>query len=277
MPHCEVAPGVRLYYEDFGEGDPIVLIGGGHLSHRSWDSQVAALALKFRTITFDWRGTGRSDKPATGYNAEIAAGDVSALIGRLDLAPAVLVGHGLGAHLALLTASAHPGAVKGLFLAAAAPWLSGERDGISGGLPEEFLAFVLAKGREGGVPYAQICFELAEDWLFHRRQSPGVYQWILQQALEWPQHVANSYAQSMREIDHRERLPLIRCPTVIAQGRYDRKQRYEGALYVARAIPNARLMMFENSAHMTPLEEVDRFNQAVADFAAALAPAKQAA
>ena len=268
MPLCEVSTGVRLYYEDFGEGHPIVFIGGGQSTHTLWCSQVAALAHEFRAVTFDWRGTGASDKPRSGYTIDVAAADVGALMDSLGLASATLVGHGLGSHLALLTADARPQAVDGLFLAAAAPWMSGERDGQIGGLPEDFLLFVTSQqGRS--VPYPETCFELGDKWMFHAPQSPGINQWVLEQALTWPQYVLDSYAASLRRIDHRERLPRISCPAVIAQGRHDRKQRYEGASYLANAMPNARLLTFEDSAHMPMVEETGAFNAALLDFARA--------
>jgi pimeloyl-ACP methyl ester carboxylesterase len=176
-----------------------------------------------------------------------------------------------------LAAERRPEAVKGLFLAAAAPWLSGERDGVAGGLPEEFLRFATSQQANGSVPYAQICFELGDDWLFRRRQSAGVYQWVLQQSLEWPQHVTNLYAASLRHLDHRGRLSRVSCPTVILQGRHDRKQRYEGAVYLAKAMPRARLITFEDAAHMTFVEDVDAFNQALLEFARANTRARRAA
>lgn len=276
MPYCEGSSGVRLYYEDFGDGDPVVMIGGGQATHKLWCSQVAALAGEFRAITFDWRGTGASDKPRNGYTIDAAAADVGALIDALGISSATLVGHGLGSHLALLTAAARPQTVNGLFLAAAAPWMSGERDGQVGGLPEEFLLFVTSQqGRN--VPYPETCFELGDKWLFHRPQSPGINQWALEQALDWPQYVLESYAGSLRRIDHRERLPRIMCPAVIAQGRHDRKQRYEGAVYLADALPNARLVTFENSAHMPMIEETGAFNAALLEFARTVTAAQQAA
>jgi pimeloyl-ACP methyl ester carboxylesterase len=281
MNHLQVADGVRLYVEDFGDGPPIVLVCGGNLTHKSWESQVAGLAGEFRTVTFDWRGTGASDKPRGGYTGEIAAADLRAVIERLGLAPAVIVGHGLGAHLALLVAYAAPDLVRGLLLASAAPWFSGERDGMAGGVTEEFLRFMISqrRGRGAGieVPYAQICYELGENWVFHRPQSPGVYQAMLDQALEWPQYVLNAYAESMRAIDHRPHLPSLRCPIVIVQGRHDRKQRYEGAVHMARMIPRARLATFENSATMANIEEVDAFNRIVAEFARELQTGRKAA
>jgi non-heme chloroperoxidase len=270
MNHVQVSEGVRLYVEDFGEGTPIVFICGGNLTHKSWESQVAALAGAFRTVTFDWRGTGSSDKPRGGYTADVAAADVRALIERLGLAPAVLVGHGLGAHLALLAAYAAPQAVRGLLLTGAAPWFAGERDGVAGGVSEDFLRFMIAQGLGSasgiGVPYAQTCFELGDKWVFHRPQSPGIYQAMLDQALEWPQYVLNAYANSMREIDHRSRASLLRSPTLIVQGRHDRKQRYEGAVHLARMIPDAHLVTLENSATMGNIEEVDAFNRLLAEF-----------
>jgi non-heme chloroperoxidase len=270
MNYVSVSEDVKLYVEDFGEGTPILFICGGNLTHQSWDSQVAALAGQFRTITFDWRGTGSSDKPRNGYNSDVVVRDVVTLTEKFDLASAVLVGHGLGAHIALLTTYARPDLVRGLFLTAAAPWFSGERDGQIGGVSEEFLRFMISQVSSNGsglrVPYAQTCYDLGENWVFNHRQSPGVYQAMLDQALAWPQYVLNAYANSMREIDHRERLPLVRCPTLIAQGRHDRKQRYEGALYMAGMIPGARLHTFEESATMTNSEEVEAFNQALANF-----------
>src|SRR5262245_65493706 len=110
MNYVPVAEGVNLYVEDFGEGTPILFICGGNVTHKSWESQVAALAGSFRTITFDWRGTGASDKPRTGYTTETAVADVLALMKRLALPPAILVGHRLGAALGRLPAPQAPGA-----------------------------------------------------------------------------------------------------------------------------------------------------------------------
>jgi len=268
MPYCKVSDGLQLYYEDFGDGPSIVFTAAGNLTHRMWEGQVAALAERYRTSTYDWRGTGDSDKPRSGYTAEAVAGDLCTLMERLDAAPAVLVGHGLGAHICLLAATARPALVKALVLVSAAPWFGAERDGAVGGVSEEFLRFLgerTGMGEGHGIPYAQACADLNE-WLFHRPQSPAVLTWILEQAVAWPQVVINAYARSMRDIDHRERLGRIDCPTLIIQGRHDRKQRYEGAAYMASRIRGARLVTLEESAHMGEIEELNRFNAAVIDF-----------
>ena len=104
MSLCEVAGGVKLYCQEFGEGPALVFTNAGQLTHRMWEGQVAHLANSHRTITYDWRGTGASDKPRSGYTCEAVAADLCALIEKLDAAPAILVGHGIGTHAMILAA-----------------------------------------------------------------------------------------------------------------------------------------------------------------------------
>jgi pimeloyl-ACP methyl ester carboxylesterase len=269
MPFLIRPEDIDLYYEDFGEGPALLFIHAGNLSHAMWEGQVAALAGEFRSVTFDWRGTGRSGKPRNGYTVEAVVDDVCALIDELHLEGTTLIGHGIGTHVALMVAEARPHAVRGLALASAAPWFSGERDGAVGGLSDEFINFLQQKNGLGtgrGVPYAQACAELAEHWLFHRPPHPAVLQAALIQALGWPQFVINAYATTMRSIDHRARLRRISCPTLLLQGRHDRKQRFEGAVHMVNLLPNARLVTLEQSAHMGQIEEEHTFNEALRSF-----------
>jgi pimeloyl-ACP methyl ester carboxylesterase len=265
VPYCEVGRDVSLYYEDFGDGTPVVFTNAGNLTHKMWMGQVAALAPGFRTITYDVRGTGLSAKPRMGYTAEAAAGDLCALVERLNLGPVVMGAHGIGTHIAMMATDRRPDLVQALILVSGGPWFHGKRDGIEGGVADEFLAFLLTRA-ERGVPYAEICQNMIDTWLFHKPPNPGVIHALLEQALAWPQFVLNAFSQSMRSIDHRDRLSRLACPTLIMHGLHDRKQLYEGAAYMARVMPEARLVTLEQSAHMAQLEEPDTFNQASLSF-----------
>jgi pimeloyl-ACP methyl ester carboxylesterase len=265
MPYCTVGDQVDLYYEDFGDGPPIVFTNAGNLTHKMWMGQVAALAPAFRTITYDIRGTGCSSKPRSGYTAETAAADLCALIDRLHLGVVTLAAHGIGTHIAMIAAELRPDLTKGLILVSGGPWFHGKRDGLEGGVADEFLAFLSARA-ERGVPYAEICEEMIDTWLFHKPPKAGVVHSLVEQALAWPQFVLGAFSRSMRGIDHRQRLPGIACPTLIMHGRYDRKQLYEGAAYMARLMNNARLVTLERSAHMAQLEEPEIFNQVSSSF-----------
>ncbi|WP_091556531.1 alpha/beta fold hydrolase [Micromonospora pattaloongensis] len=88
---------VNLYYEDHGQGRPVVLIHGYPLSGAAWEKQVPALlSAGFRTITYDRRGFGKSSQPATGYDYDTFAADLNTIMTELDLRDVVLVGHSMG-------------------------------------------------------------------------------------------------------------------------------------------------------------------------------------
>jgi len=280
VPFLDAGEGVQLYYEDFGTGPAVVFTNAGNLTHKMWEAQVAGIAGEFRTITYDWRGTGASDKPRGGYTGDAAAGDLCAVVERLGVGPAVLVGHGIGSHVVMLAAARRPDLAKALVLVSTAPWFTGERDGIDGGTSAEFLHFMFARSGPNdprGVPYAEVLAEMGAAWLFHHPQSAAVQHAILEQALTWPQYVVSAYAKSMMEIDHRSRFARIECPCLIVQGRHDRKQRYQGAAYMAKQIRGARLVTLEDSAHMGQIEEINAFNRALLGFLRDVEATKRAA
>ena len=88
---------IDLYYEDYGSGRPVVLIHGWPLSSRSWEKQVPALLhAGYRVITYDRRGFGQSSRPASGYDYDTLADDLNAVMNKLDLRDAALVGFSMG-------------------------------------------------------------------------------------------------------------------------------------------------------------------------------------
>ncbi|HEY3415562.1 MAG TPA: alpha/beta hydrolase [Armatimonadota bacterium] len=101
MPYVTVdqenSSDIRLYYEDHGAGQPVVLVHGFPLSGRSWEKQVPALLnLGYRVIPYDRRGFGRSSQPAFGYDYETFVADLHQLITQLDLHHVVLAGMSMG-------------------------------------------------------------------------------------------------------------------------------------------------------------------------------------
>jgi non-heme chloroperoxidase len=88
---------IELSYEDHGSGRPVLLIHGYPLSGRAWDRQVPdLLEAGHRVITYDRRGFGKSSQPATGYDYDTFAADLSTLLETLDLREVALVGHSMG-------------------------------------------------------------------------------------------------------------------------------------------------------------------------------------
>ena len=86
-----------IYYQDLGQGQPVVLIHGWPLSHRMWEAQVTALTeAGYRCIAYDRRGFGNSGQPAGGYDYDTFASDLNELMTHLDLQDAVLAGFSMG-------------------------------------------------------------------------------------------------------------------------------------------------------------------------------------
>ncbi len=88
---------IKLYYEDYGKGKPIVLIHGWPLSHRMWDKQIESLVeAEYRVIAYDRRGFGQSSKPYSGYDYNTLAKDLKDIISELKLKQVTLVGFSMG-------------------------------------------------------------------------------------------------------------------------------------------------------------------------------------
>jgi pimeloyl-ACP methyl ester carboxylesterase len=88
---------IDLYYEDQGSGSPVVLLAGWPFDARSWEPQLhPMLEAGHRVIAYDRRGFGRSSRPIEGYNFDVLASDLDALLSKLDLHDVTLVGFSLG-------------------------------------------------------------------------------------------------------------------------------------------------------------------------------------
>ncbi len=109
--------GVALAVHEWpGRGGAIVCVHGLTANHACWASVAEVLSPDHRVIAYDLRGRGDSDKPDTGYSLHIHCGDLAGLLDRLGLARAVIMGHSLGAHIALRFAVRFPRRVSKLVL-----------------------------------------------------------------------------------------------------------------------------------------------------------------
>lgn len=112
-----VRDGVRLGYEDDGSGDPpIVLIHGWSSTSAFMRPLQELLAAQHRVVNVDLRGHGRSDAPDQDYGVGLFAEDVAWLVRTLEVESPVLVGHSLGAAVALDVAKAHRDCARALVL-----------------------------------------------------------------------------------------------------------------------------------------------------------------
>jgi esterase len=126
MPEATVN-GIRLYYEELGEGAPIACVHGGGSSAVMWSDAVARLAALGRVITYDRRGCARSERPVPFEQTTVSeqADDAAALLDALEAVPAIVIGRSYGGAVAVDVALRYPAQVRALVL------LEGDALGLS--------------------------------------------------------------------------------------------------------------------------------------------------
>ena len=113
--------GCSLHYEEYGQGDPLVLVHGLGSSCLDWEYQIPVLAEHYRVIVTDVRGHGRSDKPRERYSIQGFSADLVALLEHLNLAPVHLVGLSMGGMIGFQTAVDQPALLRSLCIVNSAP------------------------------------------------------------------------------------------------------------------------------------------------------------
>ncbi|MEX0804384.1 MAG: alpha/beta fold hydrolase, partial [Candidatus Binatia bacterium] len=109
--------GVNLYYELYGQGDPLVLVAGTGISLAPWRiSQVPEFAKHYQVLIYDHRGLGRSDKPDVPYSTRLFAKDCAGLMDALGINKAHVMGHSMGGRVAQWVALDYPEKVRSLVL-----------------------------------------------------------------------------------------------------------------------------------------------------------------
>lgn len=145
----ENSTSIVLYYEDQGQGQPVVLIHGYPLDGRSWERQRSVLLeAGFRVITYDRRGFGQSSKVGTGYDFDTFASDLNTVLETLDLNDAILVGFSMGTgELARYVSTfGHKRVAKLAFLASLEPFLV-QRDDNPEGVQQEVFDGIVETAR----------------------------------------------------------------------------------------------------------------------------------
>lgn len=254
----------QLHYETFsftehGSRTPVLLVHGLGSSTLDWEYQVPVLSQHYPVISLDVRGHGRSDKPRETYSIAGFAEDVAALIEHLNLPAVHLVGISMGGMIGFQVGVDYPHLLKSLTIINSAPEVKVKR-------PKDVLM-------------------LAQRWVFSRVLSlevigkklglllfPKPEQVELRLKIErrWPMNDKRAYLASLDAIigwGVRERLARITCPTLVVTADSDYTPVAVKQAYVDE-LPNARLLVVEDSRHATPMDQPEFFNAQLLAFLA---------
>jgi pimeloyl-ACP methyl ester carboxylesterase len=261
------ANGARLYYEVYGEGEPLLLIMGLGANHLSWTAQIPVYAREFQVIVFDNPGTGQSDIPeGVDYTIPLLADDAAALLDALGIDAAHVYGVSMGGMIAQEMALRHPDKVSSLILGATTP---GGAHAVSPSA--EGLRALIDQGaaidRVVNPAILEVLFSPA-----YLAEHASELRDKFQRLADYPATSPEAYAAQLRAVarhDTYDRLPEIAAPTLVLHGTDDPLLPVANARILAERIPGAKLVLFEAARHGYMIEKQADADAAVLDFLSA--------
>jgi pimeloyl-ACP methyl ester carboxylesterase len=271
MPLAKVT-GINLYYEEYGQGLPLVFVHEFAGEIRSWAPQVGFFARRYRAIAYNARGYPPSDVPddPTAYSQQQAAEDIRGFLDALGLAKAHVCGLSMGGYATLHFGLSHPDRALSLVVGGCGYGsVVAERDQFrkdSELTAQRFERDGMAATAElysRGPARVQLMDKDPRGWQeFHDLLAKGS---------------AKGHALTLRGVQMTrpsvfelgDRLEKLEVPTLVVTGDED-DPCLEPGLFMKRKIPTAGLVVIPKSGHAVNLEEPDAFNRAVLDFLTAV-------
>jgi pimeloyl-ACP methyl ester carboxylesterase len=262
MPEIQVN-GTTIYYEEEGSGPETIVFAHGLLwSGRLFDSQVEVFKDRYRCIRFDFRGQGRSEVAAAGYDMDTLYEDAAALIERLECAPCHFLGLSMGGFIGMRLAIRRPELLKSLMLL----------ETTADPEPEEnqgrykMLNFVARWFGLGLVANKVMRIMFGKKFLTDPSRK--------ELSAEWRRHMINNHrvgiTRAVKGVISREgvyaQLDQIKAPTLIIVGDQDVATAPAKSERMHARIPGSKLVIISGAGHTSSVEEPEAVNAALEEF-----------
>ena len=250
MPYATAKDGTRLYYKDWGEGRPVVLIHGWPLSGDTFDDAAVALAERgFRAIVPDRRGFGRSDQPWEGYDYDTFADDVAAVVLEAGVKePIALVGFSMGGGEVARFITRHGGAQvsQAVLIGSVVPFLLKTDDNPNGAPREVFDGMIDGIGKDRGDFFRGFF----KSFFGEGKVSDAVLDDAWRQAMMAGLKPTLGCVRAFSETDFRPDLANFTMPTLVIHGVEDATVPIDlTGRVVAKTVPGAKLIEYDDGAH----------------------------
>jgi pimeloyl-ACP methyl ester carboxylesterase len=248
-----------MYYEIHGDGFPLVMIHGLGGSLDVWPRSVLEeLSKSFKTVIFDNRGAGRTDKPDIKYTIKMFADDTVGLMDILKIEQAHVLGHSMGGQIALGLVINYPERVEKLVLCSTIY-----------SVPPSTEVLRIFMGDIEGLTYEEILRKMSpvlytEEFI---KSNTELIEVVTQRLIKVPTPTYSLKRQLVANgsINNR-RIKKIKSPTLLMHGKKDVLCPPQNSEILAKLIPVANLALFDNNAHMLFVEEPEKFVKPILEF-----------
>ena len=251
---------VRLYYEEYGSGAPIIMLHGWNENRTIFKFQIEDLSKNYRVITIDLRGHGKSSKPRLGYSYSRIVIDIKRFLDIMNIRNPIIVGHSLGGQIALEYYLKYNNCNKLVLISS--PYMAPTQ--LSGiiRMGEKYLS----KKLRSSLKYAS---EVMKDQRIKRdsKESDDESRSIFsKKSFQVPFYVTIGLSFSGLSFNIENKLKDIKIPVLILAGEKDDLIPISVFEKMADKIPNCKLIKFENCGHFSFIEEVSRVNKNILEF-----------
>lgn len=260
---ARLSNGLRLAYVEQGrrDGPAVIMLHGYTDSHRSFDLLRPHLPESWRVIAVTARGHGQSDKPASGYAVADMASDVRALLDVFGIERAIVVGHSMGAAIALQVAADYPERVSGLVLMGAFAEFQ-DKPAVA-----ELADAVMAFG-ERVDPEFVLAFQ---ESTFAELIPQRFLDTVIAESLRCPAHVWRSALQAQLSAAIVEAALRIQAPALLIRGEEDAFVPQSDQLTLRDTLPSARIVTMQGVGHAPHWERPAQAAALIQGFASELA------
>lgn len=248
---------IEIHYDITGEGEPILFIHGLGSSSRDWEDQVSFFSKNYQVLTVDVRGHGKSEKPPGPYSISQFALDIASLIKFLNISPLHVVGISMGGMISFQLATTEPELFKSLTAVNSAPEF----------IPRKFKEHLQVLQRL--LIFKFLSMEKIGNILSKKLFPKPHHEKIAKKFVKrWAENDKRAYMDSMRAIlgwGVADQLDKIDCPVLVLASDQDYTTVESKEAFVAK-IKNAELVVIDDTRHALPVEEPEKFNQALSVF-----------
>ena len=264
---------VNLYYELYGQGDPLVLVAGTGISCAPWRVfQVPEFSKTYQVLIYDHRGLGRSDKPDMAYSTRLFAKDCAGLMDVLDIKQAHIMGHSMGGRVAQWIALDYPEKVRSLVLSGSGSGKYSEKlEDYPRGVPYDAALEMIEKGYENYQrDHWGPGFMFTDEFMKEHPEVVRKFQELIVEEVPplncYLRHVVARQCHETTGIVHQ-----IKAPTLVIVGSHDAHEggtgsHVESSKVLAEKIPNAELVLVEGGKHGYLREMPEKGHPPILDF-----------